>query len=68
MSAPVSIIDLESWHCRRVVQEAPALYCGQPKAFGTSWCEACCAKVYSREGLERIKFAAAHPRKLERVA
>lgn len=35
---PVSIVELESWHCREIVQDNPVRYCGKQKADGSSYC------------------------------
>lgn len=50
----VSIMDLERWHCRRVVHERPAMFCGKPAAFNTSWCTECAPQIFTKDGFERL--------------
>lgn len=39
---PVNLMELEQWHCRAILNEPdhddPAMYCGDPKADGSSYC------------------------------
>lgn len=62
----VSLFDLEAGDCRFIIAQHPARFCGRPVAFGTPYCAACAALVYSAEGLENLR----RPRRpsLRRVA
>lgn len=58
----VSLLDLQPRQCRRVVAEAPYVFCGRPVAHGTSWCDACAREVFTKEGYERLVAGRKAPR------
>lgn len=64
----VALVDLEHWHCRRVVAEHPYRFCGEEKAFGTSWCAACCARVFTPEGMDRMRAGRKPPQRVKAAA
>lgn len=64
----VALVDLEHWHCRYVVVESPYRFCGQEKAFGTSWCSVCCERVFTPEGMERMRVARKPPQRVKAAA
>lgn len=60
----VALVDLEHWHCRFVVAESPYRFCGRPKAFGTSYCADCAARVFTPYGAERLKAGRKPPQRV----
>lgn len=39
LDIPVTIMDLEAWHCREIVEETPVVkYCGKQKIDSSSYC------------------------------
>lgn len=64
----VALVDLEHWHCRRIVAEQPYRFCGREKAFGTSWCSACCERVFTPEGMERMRVGRKPPQRVKAAA
>ncbi|MFG1417200.1 GcrA family cell cycle regulator [Xanthobacter sp. V0B-10] len=64
----VALVDLEHWHCRFVVSERPSRFCGRPKAFGTSYCIDCVHRVFTPEGVERLKAGKKPPQHVKAAA
>jgi hypothetical protein len=64
----VALVDLEHWHCRMVVSEHPYVFCGAPKAFGTSWCAACAPVVFTKDGFERLAAGRKPPQRVSAAA
>lgn len=64
----VALMDLKSWHCRMVVAQGPALFCGKPQAFETSWCEDCAKIVYPAEVFDRLKRGWKPPQRVRAAA